>query len=365
MINRFFYDNRLLYRVFRHLMFFLVTVSVFSVIHYVQSSEILFVSSFSITMFNAIFFFGYAYITIFLLIPELLIKGRWIWFILLFSLVGIAISALKLVFSKDIYYAFIAPENIQRQGMVSLRFIFVNAKDMTFIVALFCIAKYLKDYLYIETARKKLERENREAQARLLQSQFDPHFLFNTINNLYALSLLNHEKTTEIIHRIKTVLEYIFEDSQKDLVPLDREIALTDNYIQLEKLRYGKRLNTVFSVRGDTSSVKIPPMSLFILVENCFKHGSSLDAGNPWIEIALSVEKGKLYFSSKNSKPETVIKKENTEYEKGGLQNLRKRLDLIYSGNGYSMQIVDKRHTFCVTLEIHLNKADVSNHTYR
>ena len=169
------------------------------------------------------------------------------------------------------------------KGYPNLRFIIVNTKDMTFIVALFCIAKYVKDYMYAERIWKILEMKNKEAQLKLYQSQFDPHFLFNTINNLYALSLLNPKKTKEVIERIKIVLKYITGDTQKEFVDLQHEILLVENYIQLEKLRYGKRLKVEFETEGNLLSQKIPPMILFYLVENCLKHGSSLDAGTPWI----------------------------------------------------------------------------------
>ena len=106
---------------------------------------------------------------------------------MLFVLVGIGLSAIKLIVSDHMFYSSISPENIQRSGMMNLRSIIVNTKDMTFIVALFCILKYAKDYIYSEKIRKTLEIQNKKAQGKLLQSQFDQHFLFNTINNLYAL----------------------------------------------------------------------------------------------------------------------------------------------------------------------------------
>src|SRR5680860_1691796 len=134
---------------------------------------------------------------------------------------------------------------------------------MTFIVALFCIAKYVKDYMYAERIWKILEMKNKEAKLKLYQSQFDPHFLFNTINNLYALSLLNPKKTKEVIERIKIVLKYITGDTQKKFVDLQHEILLVENYIQLEKLRYGKRLKVEFETEGNLRSQKIPPMILF------------------------------------------------------------------------------------------------------
>jgi LytS/YehU family sensor histidine kinase len=345
-------------------MFFGLTVLIFTGIWHVQNGSDDIVNTFTITLTNAFFFFGYAYITIFLLIPEFLIKGKIVWFILLFVLVGVGLSAIKLVVSDYIFYSSISPENVERTGVMNLRFMVVNTKDMTFIVALFCIAKYAKDYLFAESIRKKLEVQNKEAQSILLQSQFDPHFMFNTINNLYALSLLNPLKTHEVIRRMKIVLFYIIRESQKNFVSLTNEVELVENYIHLEKLRYGKRLNVAFETRGCLDEFVIPPMILFLLVENSFKHGSSLDAGTPWIQLLVRAERGKIFLSAKNSKPNSILKQEY-DFEKGrGFKSLKKRLDIIYSPSGYKLKIKDEDTNFYVCLELN-EKIEIRKNTYR
>lgn len=346
------YDNKILYRGTRHTLFFILTVTLFSVILYAQNGTNSFIHTFRITFLNALFFFSYAYITIFLLIPEFIIKQKIVWFILMFTLVGVGLSALKLVVSDYIFYASISPENISKSGIMNLRFIVVNTKDMSFIVALLCLAKYVKDYLYAERIRSKLEVQNKEAQGKLLQSQFDPHFMFNTINNLYALSLLNPLKTKEVISRIKIVLHYIIEESQKELVNLNDEVLLVENYIQLEKLRYGKRLKVDYRTDGDIKDFRIPPMILFFLVENCFKHGSSLDAGNPWINILVKSEPGKIVLSTVNSKPVSALNQDSDKTEGQGFKNLRKRLNIIYKKDGYNLIINDEKEIFSATLSL-------------
>ncbi|MDX8340218.1 histidine kinase [Draconibacterium sp. IB214405] len=303
-----------------------------------------------VTLGNAFFFFGYAYITIFLLIPELLLKAKPFWFVIVFLLVGIGLSALKLLFSDYIFYTSIAPENMSANGAFNLRLILMNTKDMTFIVALFCIAKYVKDYILTENLRKKLEQQHRKAQSTLLQSQFDPHFMFNTINNLYALSLLNPTKTNEVISRMKIVLKYIIDESMKDFVRLEDEVALVENYLQLEKLRYGKRLQVSYKTEGNLHGAMIPPMILFMLVENSFKHGSSLDAGTPWIKILVKVEYDTIAIEIENSKPENLTKK-TKEIEKGsGYAGLKKRLNIIYEKQGYTLKVKDLGDQFTVSL---------------
>lgn len=351
-MNKLLYNTSFLYRAGRHILFFCFVVLFFTWILYAQNSGVLFLATFEITLVNALFFFSYAYITIFLLIPEFLLKRKIIWFLLVFLLVGIGLSALKLVVSDFIFYSSISPENVERTGVVNLRFMVVNTKDMTFIVALFCIAKYVKDYLFSENLRKQLVAQNKEAKSKLLQSQFDPHFMFNSINNLYALSLLNPLKTKEVIRRMKTVLAYIIKESQKAFVDLGNEVELVENYIQLEKLRYGKRLKVDYSIHGNIEGIQLPPMLLFLLVENSFKHGSSHDAGNPWINIKVNVKSGIILLSAENSKPKTIIKQEEG-FEKGnGFKSLTKRLDIIYQRKGYRLTIDDKDTFFKIELEL-------------
>lgn len=364
-MNKLLYNNHLSYRFLRHFIFFLFTVFGFTAILFVQNGTGTFGHTLYITFVNSLFFFGYAYITIFLLIPGFLLKQKIVWFILLFLLVGIGLSAIKLVASNQIFYGFISPENIQRTGIMNLRFIVMNTKDMTFIVALFCIAKYVKDYLYTDRLRKKLEIQSKAAQGKLLQAQFDPHFLFNTINNLYALSLLDPVKTKDVIERIKIVLNYIIDESQKNFVVFSDEISLADNYIQLEKLRYGKRLNVELQITGDPEAAKIPSMILFFLIENCFKHGSSPDAGTPWIKINIEASPEQIRLMVVNSKPKSMVKTQNAENSGKGLQNLKQRLDLLYSKNGYSLKIENKENTFAINLELKKTGVELGHETYR
>jgi sensor histidine kinase YesM len=279
------------------------TVLLFAFVLFFQEKSKGFAEALVVTSLNSVFFFGYAYIVLFLLIPEFLLKNKIIWFLLLFLLVGTALSALKFAVSDEIFYASISPENFLPGTMKGLRFMLVNTKDMTFIVALFCVAKFTKDYIYTERQRKKLEMQNREARQRLLQSQLNPHFLFNTINNLYALSLLKPGKTAEITERVQRILQYIVEQSRHDFVKLTEEVELVENFLSLEKLRYGERLKAEIVKKGDLNAWEIPPMVLFFLVENSIKHGSSIDIDAPWLFISIESQPGNLLIKAANSKP--------------------------------------------------------------
>lgn len=346
-------------------MLFLVTVFVFSVILFLQSPPKKISESFFTTIVNSFFFFGYAYIVLFLLIPEFLLKRRIFVFLLFFLLAGISLSVLKMTVSDEIFYSSINPENFVPGKIKGLRNILINTKDMSFIVALFCVAKYTKDYVYTENQREKLEIQNREARQRLLQSQLNPHFLYNTINNLYALSLLQPEKTAEITDRVQRILHYIIEKSRHTFAKLNDEIALVENYISLEKLRYGDRLNVKIILKGDTTEWRTPPMVLFFFAENCIKHGSSPDSGSPWITIQIEARPEKLLLSFENSKP-AVERHSNSSGRNGnGLQNLKKRLEILYPQNGFLLQINESEKSYCIHLKLTRLKNEMGRRKYR
>lgn len=364
-MNRLLFDIKLKYRFFRHFIFFITVVFSFAIVLYTRKDDMSFVNVLFVTFTNSLFFLGYAYISIFLLIPEFLLKNKIGWFLLLFILVGFGLSALKIVISDEIFYSAISPENFTDKKMKSLHFILTNTKDMTFIVALFCVAKYAKDYIYNENLRRKLEKQNKEAQRRLLQSQFNPHFLFNTINNLYALSLLKPETTNEITERLQIVLGYIVEQSQRDFVSLEDEFFLVENYILLEKIRYGDRLKIDLKKEGELRSWNVPPMVLFFLVENCFKHGSSPDAKEPWIGIKVKATQQSIVFFVANSKPLDSVQKSNNGQDDKGLNNLRKRLDILYNKDGYKIEINDSIESYTIKLELTKALNEISWKTYR
>jgi LytS/YehU family sensor histidine kinase len=364
-MNRWIFNTGLKYRTTRHLFLFWVTVFVFTCIVFLQNNNAGFLEAFSITFLNSFFFLGYAYIVLFLLIPEFLLKRKTGLFILLFFITGVALSAIKLTVSDEIFYASVAPENLEPGRLKGLHFILVNTKDMTFIVALFCVIKFAKDYVYTQRQIKKLENQNRLAGQRLLQSQLNPHFLFNTINNLYALSLLKPEKTAEMAERMQEVLRYIVEQSRFNFVPLTEEIALVENYIRLEKLRYGLRLRVKILKKGILNHWQVPPMVLFFMAENGIKHGSSSDLGLPWMNISIDARPEHLILSASNSKPAGKNQKIDSQLPGDGLQNLKQRLNILFAEKGYSLHIEEDDRNFKIILELKKVRNGFGTKAYR
>ncbi len=204
--------------------------------------------------------------------------------------------------------------------------------------------------LYIElkeTEKKKREliTLNQDLQLGLIQQQLNPHFYFNTLNNLYGLAMMRSPRTAEGLAKLETLMQYVIEDCNESEVSIEKEIAFISSYIALEKLRYSENVKIVWTYHGDWQGKKIMPMLLIQLVENGFKHGLSNKDKQSWLEIRLEITENRLFFSTKNSLTPTF----STEKGGIGLSSLRKRLNTLYA-NQYELMIKQEAEVFEVNL---------------
>jgi len=351
----FIFSEQPLYRVVRHLFLFFGTILLFTFVSFSDSSNAAgFVSSFLMVTVNALFFFGYAYLTVYILVPYLAFKQKYLSFILLFLFSGLLISALKFQFSDFLFYNAISPENSIRDFKVSLGEIITNTKDMSFIVALFAVFKFARDYYHEHEVISELERGALETEIQMLQNQLDPHVLFNNLNNLYSISISSPEKLESQVVKLRSILNYILKDSRQSHVALRNEILMIRNYIGMEKLRYGERLKLEFTVEGVPGKDRIVPLLLFSFVENCFEHGSSTETGSSWINIWLGIQDRSIHFIAENSMPDMLISVADKGYA-GSIQRIRRRLELLYPGR-YQLSIVESRERFKVDLKMELTE---------
>jgi len=195
-----------------------------------------------------------------------------------------------------------------------------------------------------------------QAELHLLKAQVHPHFLFNTLNNLYALTLNNSPKSPEIVLGLSEILRYMLYECDVESVPLKKDVEMLENFVLLERMRYEERLDFNFAIEGDLDNLEIAPLFLLPLVENAFKHGAGEKVGQAWINMELKVEKDLLTFKINNSKPEESPK----EVRQGsiGIYNLKKRLDLIYP-KAHQLKIFDEEEMFVVILKINLLKKEM------
>ncbi|WP_221393580.1 sensor histidine kinase [Dyadobacter sp. NIV53] len=220
------------------------------------------------------------------------------------------------------------------------------------IVALFVTVELVKNTLQQQRLSETYRREKLAAEYRLLQSQVQPHFLFNTLNNLVSVSLHNPNQMPNLLHRLGGLLSYQLHESHQDHVPLAKEIAYLNDYISLEKIRYGDRLDiqTNFSSLTNANQIKLPPMLLLTFVENAFKHGAAQTEGLCWIIMNLSIDKNRLVFSVENSVPENQVPSSSGL----GLINLRKRLDILFPGD-YEIVTMPEDEQFLAVLKFNIS----------
>lgn len=196
-------------------------------------------------------------------------------------------------------------------------------------------------------------RERKEAELQLLKAQMNPHFLFNTLNNLYGLSVVKSDRLPKLMLKLSDLLRYSLYDTQDEFATLSKDIEYLENYVALEQIRLEDQTEISFTKSGNMDSKHIIPMLLIVFVENAFKHLSTSKGGKSQVSVELSVQEDELSFSCIN----TVNKGEVTtnELEKGksgiGLDNAHKRLELTYPGQ-YSLDINTGDDLFVVKLKL-------------
>ena len=290
------------------------------------------------------------YVFIYKIIPEYLITKRYFRFGL-YSIYTFIISAYLIVIS--VFYGLIYLSNFQYATMppISRNLLFVSTA-VYLVVIIVSAFKLLKLNLNHAEKTKKLETKILEAQLKLkeqelnyLKMQIHPHFLFNTLNTMYGFALKKADETPEMILKLSNLLDYLLYQIDKPFVLLTDEINYIKDYIELEKMRFNDTLDMSFTCDNIPKSVKISPMLLLTFVENGFKHGR-LKNSLLTIKMSLSCTTESIFFSMEN----TSSKSENTN--KGiGLQNIRKRLDMLYN-NQYLLKIEDAETVFKVNLEL-------------
>jgi LytS/YehU family sensor histidine kinase len=209
--------------------------------------------------------------------------------------------------------------------------------------------KSLKNWYLKKMESEALTRANTNAELQLLKSQIHPHFLFNTLNNIYSYSLTNKPEAPGLVKKLKQTVHYMVAECNHAYVPLKNELNMIANYIELEKIRYGNRLSMQVELMNPDGNHSIAPLLMIPFVENSFKHGVSQMLDHPRITLKIYVEGNTLHFYLNNSKPPIA---ENQDLRKGiGLENVRKRLDLLYPDK-HKLLILTKEDSFTVQMEI-------------
>jgi two-component system LytT family sensor kinase len=225
-------------------------------------------------------------------------------------------------------------------------------------ILFFGIAKLMYDNVKLKQAAQQLRLEKQEAELSFLKSQTNPHFLFNTLNNIYSLSRDKSDLAPESILRLSKILRYMLYETSGKFARIDQEVETLSDYIALEKLRYDYAVRIAFKHEIADVGQPLPPLLLITLVENAFKHGVAEASQHPFVDIDLAVDQQQLIFTVSNSVEASLGDKQQpdgqTEIKESiGLANLRRQLELLYSD--FTLSFQHKGNKFIASLRINLD----------
>lgn len=284
---------------------------------------------------------GSTYLFNYFLIPRFLITGRYTLF-LLYSFYTILASLFLEMMVSLLTFLVMAEFRVQNMSPASMDIFFLMS-SLLLVVFLGVAIKMISYWQNSKRDYQMLMLEKVETELKFLKTQLNPHFLFNTLNNLYYLSTEKSDKTPQAILQLSEILDYVMQSGKSVFVPLEKELKQVENYIALELLRYEGRARVTTQFIGDLNKYEIGPLIIITLIENSFKHGVMPIANNAWINMVVSEKEKKIHILISNSatqkKPGNGI----------GLENLRSQLNHLY-GENYSIVVNHEESEFSVNL---------------
>ncbi len=302
------------------------------------------------------------YLLIYYQIPKLAFKKKYAAFIGSFFLSAYVTAVIARFFKIYVYETILNSDELKNPIIDILTDLPPLLYQYVLWVYLFpfftVLIKLIKDHFDQKRKMESLKKDKVSAELGFLKAQLHPHFLFNTLNNLYTLTLYKSDEAPGIVMKLAKILDYTLHQDKNEGIAIDKEVELIENYIDLELLRYGDRLDFVFNKSVDNKSVKIAPLVLLSIVENAFKHGASGDHGRPKIHIDLKVENDQLLFEVFNTKPK-VVQMDKTNFKKGiGMNNVKRQLVLIYpKQHQYKVEETEDTYKALLTIDLQLAMA--------
>ncbi len=340
--------NYRLFKIIGHIIFWICCLTFALVTMYVVSESKVFFSSQSLLRaFISNFGFAIAvYVNLLVLIPKFLKTKDYIfytfWLLMTMAVSALVIQALlfvviELEFSRSLFSSFFFTAGIY--------------------VAITSLAKFVTDWLKLQdiTLRyNKVEREKLEAELNTLKSQINPHFLFNCLNNIYSLSIVNSKQAPVMILKLSDLMRHVLYESRENFIPLKKEIEFIGNFIELQRIRLTDKVDIRFKINGSVNNKLIIPLIFEPFIDNAFKHGCYSNEES-FIHITIEIEEEKLHFKVENSYEEGIPDKNKTNNAHGiGLKNAQKRLEYLYKKNEYKLDIIKKENIFKVDLKLKL-----------
>lgn len=281
-------------------------------------------TAFTIALYAVLAEIVFTYLIVYWLIPTFFKTN-----IFLFAAGLVLLSALLVIAESPVYIQWFNLESLPGYSFILIwECVAIITASSHVICVLFIACRLFKNYYLKMEEREILVQENARAEMQLLKAQVHPHFLFNTLNNIYSFALTKSPQSGDLVLKLSDALKYMIKDCDAPFVPVQKEIKLIEDYIGLEKVRYGDRLNMQSEIKGDCQDKFIAPLLLIPFVENSFKHGASKTLKHPWIRLEIYIIGQMLFMNLSNSKP---LENLPGNGKNGiGLKNVQKRLQIIY-----------------------------------
>lgn len=294
--------------------------------------------------FMIVFYANYS-----LLIDRILFRKNLLQFLLSNVILFIVLN-LGLEWWRSYYFLHYVSRELPHAGPPKIMFMFRDLLMMGLTAALSVAIRMTENWYVIEGEKRELEKVRTEAELQNLKSQLNPHFLFNTLNNIYSLIAVSPDRAQYAVHALSRMLRHVLYEDKEQFVVLEQELLFIKSYIELMSLRLSEKTDLQVSIPEDGHGKIIAPLLFISLIENAFKHGISPSEPS-FIYICLKLEDRKIYCRIENS---NFPKKDNDRSGSGiGLANLHKRLDLLYPGQ-YSLETGVKGDKFVACLQIDL-----------
>jgi sensor histidine kinase YesM len=288
-----------------------------------------------------------AYLNYFYFLPRFLVRKN-VWRYLLEFLIPFA-----LLITARVYLQRYLVHGPAHRPFFHSSFFIVQIVAVTMLITIFVgMLRFAVDWFEFESKQKEVENEKLTTELNFLKAQINPHFLFNTLNNLYYLAYSQSPNTTEVIVKLSQMMRYMIYDSNHSKVLLSKEIEYMESYISLERLRLNNQIPIRFQIEGDTQNVWISPLILITFLENAFKHGVTNSHPAAWVNISIKVKDSVCIYTVENSKIPTT---QRTGEKSGiGLQNVMRRLELSYPDH-YELRVDDQIDRYLVELKLILS----------
>lgn len=264
-------------------------------------------------------------------------------------LLAIIFVLFRRTFNYYYTYPLYFPEARVVQPFLFIPKLVIEFVNLYLIVSLYGMFYFARTWYEQQKTLQELKQEKVNAELQLLKLQVHPHFIFNTLNNIYAVTVKKNPETAAYLLKLASFLDYNLYNTKHDTVPLTSELEYIQNYISLQQLRFGNKIDVSLNTYGAIDDVRIPPLLLLPLIENCFKHGAETSLEKSWIRVEVAKREKEFSVKIENSKEANG----SVMHTNGGLgiENVRKRLSLIYPGR-YELKVFDEVNSYLVVVKI-------------